>query len=373
MLKNPLLPKTEKYEELESIRGIAALLVVFEHVPNWNSNFFNIGIFRNGFLMVELFFVLSGFVIYNAYANNIKTGKDLLRFQFLRFGRLYPVHLLFLLIFLGVECMKYILSTRYGISSPNSTPFVINNGSAFTAHLFLAQALGITDHVGSFNSPSWSISTEFYTYLLFALIILKLYKWRVAAFTGVLVVSYIFMRIPELNRFSYALTCLVGFSSGCLISVLISRQKFKLPGFAPLIPIIALLFFLSLFPVGQLYPLIFIISAALIYTLVKSKDGFVKKILRLGIFKRLGEISYSIYMSHFLILWIANQFIRVVLKRPETVINGESFPQLTFNETIIAYIIVISATLLTSMFTYKFVEKPFRERSRAFAFRKMPK
>lgn len=372
MLKNALSPTSKKYEELESIRGIAALLVVFEHIPHWNSSFFNISIFRNGFLMVELFFVLSGFVIYNAYSNNIKTGKDLLRFQFLRFGRLYPVHLMFLLIFFGVECLKYIVSTGYGISSPNSTPFVINNASAFAAHLLLAQALGITGHVGSFNSPSWSISTEFYTYFLFALIILKLYKWRVVAFAMVFVLSNIFIRIPELNRFSYMLTCLVGFSSGCLISILISKQKFQLPSFAPLIPIIALLFFLSRYPVLQLYPLIFIISGALIYTLVMSKEGFVKKSLRFKIFKQLGEISYSIYMSHFLILWIANQFIRLVLKRPEAIINGESFPQLAVTETIIAYIIVISATLFTSMFTYKFIEKPFRERSRKFAFYKMP-
>ncbi len=373
MLNNPLLLKTGKYEELESIRGIAALLVVFEHIPNWNSSFFNISIFRNGYLMVELFFVLSGFVIYNAYANSIKTSKDLLRFQFLRFGRLYPVHLMLLLIFLGVEYLKYILSTQYGINSPNSTPFVINNASAFTAHLLLAQALGITDHVGSFNSPSWSISTEFYTYLLFAFIILNLYKWRVAAFVVVLLVSYIFIQIPELSRFSYVLTCLLGFSSGCLISVLISKQKFQLPSFTPLIPIIALLIFLSRYPVFQLYPLIFIISGALIFTLVRSKDGFVKKSLRLGIFKQLGEISYSIYMSHFLILWIANQFIRLVLKRPEAVINGESFPQLAVTETIMAYIIVIIVTLLTSMFIYKFIEKPFRVRSRDFAFHKMSK
>jgi len=64
MLKNPLIPTIEKYEELDSIRGIAALLVVFEHIPNWNESFFNFVIFRNGYLMVELFFVLSGFVIF---------------------------------------------------------------------------------------------------------------------------------------------------------------------------------------------------------------------------------------------------------------------------------------------------------------------
>ena len=89
---------SKKIEELESIRGLAALLVVFFHIPKWNP-ILNIGIINNGYLMVEVFFVLSGFVIFNAYTNKINTSKDLLRFQFLRLGRLYPVHLTFLLFF----------------------------------------------------------------------------------------------------------------------------------------------------------------------------------------------------------------------------------------------------------------------------------
>jgi len=368
-----LISKTKKFEELESIRGIAALIVVLEHFPNWNSAFFDISIIRNGYLMVELFFVLSGFVIYNAYANNIKNRQDLFRFQFLRFGRLYPVHLFFLIIFLGVECLKYIFSTYYGINSPNSEPFVINNESNFITHLFLAQALGVTDQVGSFNSPSWSISAEFYTYLLFALIILRLNKWRILAFGGILITSYIALRIPEFGRFSYLLICLIGFSIGCLISALISFKKFKVPSYAPHIVIIILFLFLSQFPISQLYPIIFLISAALIYTLVLSEDSFLKKILRLNIFKSLGEISYSIYMSHFLILWIANQFIRVVLKYPEVIIKGDSFPQLTVSEAVIAYLIVITATILTSKLTFRYIEKPLREKSRVFAFRVFPK
>ncbi len=84
-----------KIEELESIRGLAALLIVFHHIPKWNP-ILDTKIINNGYLMVELFFVLSGFVIFSAYANKIGDKRDLLRFQFLRFGRLYPVHLLFL-------------------------------------------------------------------------------------------------------------------------------------------------------------------------------------------------------------------------------------------------------------------------------------
>jgi peptidoglycan/LPS O-acetylase OafA/YrhL len=65
MLKKLYEPK-EKIEELESIRGLAALLVVFFHIPIENS-YLDIGIIKNGYLMVDLFFVLSGFVIYNSY------------------------------------------------------------------------------------------------------------------------------------------------------------------------------------------------------------------------------------------------------------------------------------------------------------------
>ena len=54
-----------KIEELESIRGIAAFLIVFFHLPKWNP-ILDIGLVNNGYLMVELFFVLSGFVIFRA-------------------------------------------------------------------------------------------------------------------------------------------------------------------------------------------------------------------------------------------------------------------------------------------------------------------
>src|SRR5580700_3165978 len=102
-----------KIQELESIRGLAAMLVVFYHTPRWNP-LCNIGIFNNGYIMVDLFFVLSGFVIYSAYAQKINSRPDLGRFQFLRFGRLYPVHITFLFVFLAIELAKYAAKLKYG-------------------------------------------------------------------------------------------------------------------------------------------------------------------------------------------------------------------------------------------------------------------
>ncbi|WP_457832822.1 hypothetical protein, partial [Staphylococcus aureus] len=73
---------------------------------------------------------LSGFVIYNAYAARIDSAQDLMRFQFLRFGRLYPVHLLFLLVYVLFEVAKYVGQARLGIVSPNSQPFRENSVTA---------------------------------------------------------------------------------------------------------------------------------------------------------------------------------------------------------------------------------------------------
>lgn len=62
------LQQPTKIHELESIRGIAALLIVVHHIPSWNALFYDITIIKNASLMVELFFVLSGFVIFKAYS-----------------------------------------------------------------------------------------------------------------------------------------------------------------------------------------------------------------------------------------------------------------------------------------------------------------
>lgn len=350
--------------ELESVRGIAALLVVIHHIPHWNSGFFDVPVLRNGYLMVELFFVLSGFVIYRAYSENIRNPRELFQFQFLRFGRLYPIHLLFLLLFLGFEIVKYIAAKYYGIGSPNSVPFDVNNAQAFMAHLFLAEGTGILPRVGSFNSPSWSISVEFYTYLIFGFIILKARRFKIAVFTVLLIVSYILCIIPEFNRFDYMLICLIGFSCGCLVAAAVNLKTRQLPAGAPLLPLILLAVFLSYYPVGQGYPLIYVISAGLIYTLVKSKDGWIKNMLKTKLLVRLGELSYSIYMSHFLVIWIANQFIRIILKRPNVRIGNEFFPQLSLLENFIAVTVIVAVTIAISWITFTFIEKPFRQRSR---------
>ena len=99
--------KALKSRSSKSIRGIAALLVVLFHMPFWNSTIYDTHIIRNSYYMVDLFFVLSGFVMFLNYGERLRSAKDLARFQLLRIGRLYPVHLLFLLIALLAAVGKW--------------------------------------------------------------------------------------------------------------------------------------------------------------------------------------------------------------------------------------------------------------------------
>ncbi|MCO4881673.1 acyltransferase [Paraburkholderia caribensis] len=82
---------SDKYSTLDSLRGVAAMLVVMYHFP---------GLFRpvyveNSYLVVDLFFVMSGFVIASAYEEKLSRGDiSPLRFMRLRLIRLYPLYAL---------------------------------------------------------------------------------------------------------------------------------------------------------------------------------------------------------------------------------------------------------------------------------------
>ena len=248
--------------------------------------------------MVELFFVLSGFVIFSTYGARIATFRDVVRFQFLRFGRLYPVHLTFLLLFVGFEFLKLLF-----IKNPVSPPFAdgIAGPREFLENLTLIQALGFSLKPDSFNGPSWSISTEFYTYLIFAFIAL-LFAKRQALVHGILVVvlaTALVIAPSGLAGFSRLIACIAGFSSGCLVAMFVTavqERRIVLHGAVGLVPILALAVFVSGELRGSGVDLLatFLLSGLLIITLVCGADGLLKRILRSRPLAILGEHSYSL-------------------------------------------------------------------------------
>ena len=359
-----------KIEELESVRGLAALLVVFFHIPKWNP-LLEIGIINNGYLMVELFFVLSGFVIYKAYAKKIVSKKDLMRFQFLRFGRLYPVHLLFLIAYIFIEIAKFLAQEKFGITSVNSQPFVENNLIALFQQIFLIHAIGPTGHALTFNGPSWSISVEFFTYLLFGASILFVPKNKDILFFLLALISLITLATQSTFGFGILVRCFAGFFIGCLTASITDKISIILPSYISSLIFLTILVFLQI-KIPQKYDLmIYFLSSALIASLVLSKKGMLKNFLNLKFLTWLGSISYAVYMSHSAIIWTINNIIRVIFKKPELIIGGQSIPQLSEINTFIAGALIVTLVLLVSMLVFDFIEKPMRKKSRSFAFNKL--
>ena len=113
-----------------------------------------------GYEGVELFWCISGFIFAWKYADRIgRAGLSFGRFVWLRFSRLYPLHLATLLIAAALQAVYF---ARYG----DTFVYVFNDVRHFVLSLFFANWWGF--QLGeSFNGPSWSVSAEVLIYIVF--------------------------------------------------------------------------------------------------------------------------------------------------------------------------------------------------------------
>jgi peptidoglycan/LPS O-acetylase OafA/YrhL len=362
--------QVSKVEELDSIRGIAALLVVLYHMPAWNPWLHAVPGIHNSFYMVDLFFVLSGYVMTLNYGDRLKTGRDLARFQVLRLGRLYPVHVLFLLVALLTAASGYIAASLFGLHIPNGTAFKGTTFTTFVEQLLMVHALGFFRIEHPLNLPSWSISVEFYTYLVFALLCLVSWKRaRLWMFAALCAGSAFCLYLGEdfVGDFSQILQCFAGYFMGCLAAVLAARRPTLLPRGSTIAALLAMVVFLSLESGPHFDVTIFVLSAMLVLAVVSSPQDAGKALLRQRWLKFLGLISYSIYMSHTFVLWCCNQFVRVVLRAPETVgADGISTPQLPLWGALVMSTVAVAGTIVLSYVVFRYVEDRWRVKSKDF-------
>ncbi|MCW5313988.1 acyltransferase family protein [Nostoc sp. KVJ3] len=181
---------------LTSLRGVAAILIVIHHyvgcvIPNFDKSIALYSkFFFNGYLCVDFFFILSGFILTHIYANNFVTKVSIHNYrQFLysRFTRIYPLHIFMILLFLGVEFLKlgFFLFKSKSIFDPTNQSFLPFTDTqkivALFNNIFMIQVLDLKspqlfgDNT-SWNEPTWSISAEWIAYLLLPLLLFFLVK-----------------------------------------------------------------------------------------------------------------------------------------------------------------------------------------------------
>jgi peptidoglycan/LPS O-acetylase OafA/YrhL len=376
-----LAPEKRLYAALESWRGICACMVVLWHVPAIGP-IHDTWLIGGSYLFTDFFFVLSGFIIFENYYDRIRNGFGLTRFMFLRFGRLYPLHVAVLAMFLIIE-----IATAYKSTPGGRTAFTDPNSSeGLLIHLSLLNAHGLYP-TPTWNFPAWSIGAEFYTYLLFALVIraagstiLAMLMAMFAMAMGVLLLSG-HENLDVAADLGFA-RCIAGFAMGALCQRLISSVPLDRIGTSRLTApsewlLLALVFgFVSISGSGRASfaaPLIF----SVVIIVFAREAGSLSRILKTAPFRFLGTISYSIYMVHIFVFTLLPNMLRSA----EPAI---SIPLTTTIDTADATIIALGTgplqgtlasglalilVILVATVAYRFVELPARRWSRRIALR----
>jgi peptidoglycan/LPS O-acetylase OafA/YrhL len=329
--------------EIDSLRGIAALVVVLTHFQP----FFWSRVVHWGFLAVDLFFILSGFVLTKTYEAQILSGSISARdFLARRFARLAPLHYLALSLFLLAELVSWLGGGGHVVNW--YMPLY-----SFFLNLAFLQNVGLTNEM-TWNGVSWSISTEMVVNLLWFYVLVKL-RPTVAFFVSTVVVAglFIFTTMGANLDFTFAnkfginiglVRCVMGFSLGVVMARTLSTDgKSSLAGHAAAVAVLALLAWVGYAyktpgMEGADYVVVLFAYPALVF--LSLGRSFLSPILRSKPLVFLGDISYSVYLMHPLVALVVSRFLD--LQAPY---RG---------------MVAISAVLLVATVTYYTVEQPAR-------------
>lgn len=339
---------------LTSLRGIAAVLVLVYHLGIIGARPWPLDahFFARGYLWVDLFFILSGFILAYVYGRRFE-GKvnytDYRDFLQRRLLRIYPLHFVTLLLFVPIGAQQL-------LAGPALYP-AWSYLTSFVEHLLLVQSWYHHD-VRTWNGPSWSISSEWAAYLLFPLFFWLVHRGPlvVASFLvtlgviGIYVMST-FMPGQNLNiLFGLGtLRCFADFSLGIFIHRLFRRGGRMIAAASHDLAAAAIVATIVLLLQSSSHDIWLIPGFAGLILAAAVNQGRLKRVLEVPILYHLGLISYSLYMTHWFMFHVA-LWLR------------ERLPGDVPGPTAVAVLMAttLGATWLVSIVTYHQVELRFR-------------
>jgi len=289
-------------------------------------------VFAEGFIGVNFFFILSGFILaYNYQEKLNRKVKSKYDFYIARLARIFPLHLL-----------------TFGLAIPLMLPsFFTGNkiywGIKFMANLTLTQSfIPVKSVYLTFNRPAWSISDEAFFYLVFPFLIYLISPKNKIKFSStfwlsvsLLIIPILMIVVPEnfQHQLFYVnpLIRITDFILGILLfnfSKKINKNHFQLN--YTLLEISSIFILIVFFHLHSSVPLVFRFSfyywipMSFFILIFSFQSGVVSKILSHRILILLGEISFGFYMFHYLViryfeifnaqfLFIKNDFLQIAI------------------------------------------------------------
>lgn len=105
---------------------------------------------------------------------------------------------------------------------------------------------------------------------------------------------------------------------------------------------------------------IILASALLIAAIANGEESYLKRLLRTPFLIRLGALSYTVYMSHFLVIYVAVQLTNRFSGAPKAVVDGNMLPQLGLGGGLVMNVVVVTVTICVSILAHAYVEYPLR-------------
>jgi len=351
------------WQTLDILRFFAALAVLVWHYQNFFGELSTNGesvaseqpmqilfglFYTHGFLAVQFFWTLSGFVLAHRYIN-----QDRRRFIRNRFARLYPLHFVTLI---AVLLLQLISNRQFG----QSQIYQNNDTWHFLLNLLFIPSIGLEDGV-SFNGPVWSVTLEFFAYVIFYL---SLIARRSILFSCISAFLTLAVSLWMRDTTSLIFDCIFFFNCGVLAYVFFAR-------FSKSMLLLSFTSLTSVFLFGKiilgfsdiqyysldlyLYSLIFCSS---IFAGVLVESSFPRAFQNVkGQIQFLGDLTYSSYLWHVPIQILVLLFAKSC-----------SLDLRQFLESPIGLISYLFLTFFVARLSFVCIERPLRESIRNFRF-----
>lgn len=310
--------KSSTIPSLTGVRGIAALWVLVYHLQSFSRQLGlgalgSVPLLRGGWAGVDLFFVLSGFVLMLTHETQFRalSWGNLGRFAALRALRIYPVSTAVLLMILGLVTVDATFRTWFAQAAVPTNL----TATAFVRTLFLANRWWLPAD-GDWNQPTWSLSAELVGYVAFPFIAVVATRISMKPLLIVLAVLCLLFpvmvsigvsgRIYNDDIFWGALPRMIGSFTGGIVLCRLHRLTPELwrgvQGRIADIALVLIVVDMAIPHASGAAPLLF---GVLVYGLASDR-GFANTWFSTSFSVLLGRISFPLYLVHVMfILWLA--------------------------------------------------------------------
>ena len=367
-----------RFEALDSLRGVAALAVAAEHL-NAQGPVFGHAFFRSGWLFVDFFFVLSGFVIAAAYGERLRSGFPALRFLWLRVGRIWPMHIVVLIAYLAIELIALV---QDGSGLTGREAFAPERAvSALLVQALLLQAL-YTPAMYAWSLQSWSVAVEMVIYAFAAIGWRALGRWWWLAGVVFALGAGVLMEFPQqVGLYHKLLRGLCGFGLGAGAFAAWRRLKRRLAAAPRAVMTLAeIALCLGVFTMvagfGDTIPMLVCDGLFALAVLVFAAErGRVSGLLLTPPLMLGGLLSYSLYMVHPLVESLTMTGLRRIAALAGwgdafIPVAGNNRPAIGAGYGLLAdgaALIALACALAAAWAGHRLIEKPARDWSRRIA------